>query len=812
MSYARSAGGPLGISSDRRLRLTWAAVLGLLLVPSAAAAASAPDAGRPFDPRPVGPALYDVQPPDADPQRQQRVVRAADGVALYVETWLPKAKAGRRPGARLPTVLHLSPYLTKGNTTAYTGKVRDMLVSRGYAFSQAHVRGTGGSGGCIEQTGRNEADDGARIVEYLGRDAPWASGSVGMYGQSYAGATQLATAALGDPARTRYLKAIVPGAPVASWYDFMFQDGVPRFLNAAGNVASYFLVDSLQPFSELTAPEQYLQRFACQPAQLGDAIGSDGDYTAYAQERDLRRGARNISAATLVYHGHPDIRVPSLMQAGLFERIRPTVPKAAVVGIFDHEPPDGTAFQEPPVQPEWRRADWQRMLLAWYDRFLKRQPGTGVDDWPVTHVQGTDGQWRSEPEWPTTGGPVGHLGLGPGGALGVSTPTGSSSYVEGAPETSDSEPPPGTRLTWDTGPLPDRLEITGQPALDLWISVDRPDAHLAARLEAFDAAGRRTIREARVVGLRSMRHLDPLFENRFVQPTGRAPATNTPIRVLLRFRPADLVVPKGGRLRVTLAGSLIVYDGLDGVTEGAGAAAQGPSAPSGSASQVTVHHDCVRPSALRFLMARRGADLLNVREADEGSAPLRTAGPWADPSSDAGGLASALLCGRAPERLAMFGPELSPDRTVGGCSDRLSPRSARVPRRARRTSRRRLRLRGTVRERDCPNRTGLPGELRAGASRQTVSRVRVAVAHVRGTGRKRCRFLSRGRRLSRRRLCSRPLYVKGRVRKSRKPGVYVWSLRRKVRLPRGRYRLLVRAHDSRGNRERRRRVARFRLR
>lgn len=231
----------------------------------------------PFEPRGLPPALYDVQPPSANPARQQKLVRAADGVQLYVETWLPKARAGRTPPARIPTVFRLSPYHTKGVTDEYTTRFLQMLVSRGYAYAQAHVRGTGGSGGCIEQTGANEVDDGARIVEYLGRDAPWTSGSVGMYGQSYAGATQLAVAGLGDPARTRYLKAIVPGAPVAGWYDFMFQDGVPRFLNAAGNVASYFLVDSLQPFGEVAEPEPYLQRFACQPGQLFDAFASDGD-------------------------------------------------------------------------------------------------------------------------------------------------------------------------------------------------------------------------------------------------------------------------------------------------------------------------------------------------------------------------------------------------------------------------------------------------------------------------------------------------------------------------------------------------------
>ncbi|HVE64840.1 MAG TPA: CocE/NonD family hydrolase C-terminal non-catalytic domain-containing protein [Mycobacteriales bacterium] len=38
--------------------------------------------------------------------------------------------------------------------------------------------------------------------------------------------------------------------------------------------------------------------------------------------------------------------------------------------------------------------------------------------------------------------------------------------------------------------LPGRLEMMGQPIVDLWVTLDRPDAHIAARLDAFDSDGK----------------------------------------------------------------------------------------------------------------------------------------------------------------------------------------------------------------------------------------------------------------------------------------------------------------------------------
>ena len=81
----------------------------------------------------------------------------------------------------------------------------------------------------------------------------------------------------------------------------------------------------------------------------------------------------------------------------------------------------------------------------------------------------------------------------------------------------------------------------------------------------------------------------------------------------MRLNPIDLVAPAGTRLRLTVAGSSIVYDGLDGVAPGLGAIFQGPTMPSGLVQPVTILHDAAHPSALRFTLPEAGSTVLDLR-------------------------------------------------------------------------------------------------------------------------------------------------------------------------------------------------------
>jgi len=248
-------------------------------------------------------------------------------------------------------------------------------------------------------------------------------------------------------------------------------------------------------------------------------------------------------------------------------------------------------------------------------------------------VQANDGSWRVERDFPGTGGPVGQLALGPGGALGLTTPTGATTYTEGLSE-----------VVVSTPVLTKPLHLTGQPVLDLWLTTDRPDGHIAARIEVIGANGQVLRHEGSnaekqaTYGYRSLQHLEPIKQNWFRQSAPSLPPVASPVRVPVRFLPTDLVVPKGGRLQVTIAGRM-----------------QSPRAslPSGTASRITLLHDCEHPSALRFLMADPKAPALEVREVDQ-EGPLTA--PAAKRRVVDGGLATAPVCGKAPARLDAFRP------------------------------------------------------------------------------------------------------------------------------------------------------------
>jgi hypothetical protein len=120
-------------------------------------------------------------------------------------------------------------------------------------------------------------------------------------------------------------------------------------------------------------------------------------------------------------------------------------------------------------------------------------------------------------------------------------------------------------------------------------------------------------------------------------------------------------------------------------------------------------------------------------------------------------------------------PPVAPVTTPGGkrCADKRRPRSRLV--RAR-LSRRHVAVRGRSSDRGCAH----------------LSAVLVSISKPRAG---RCRFVQANGRLSARRSCRRPLLLRAR-------GKRAWKLSLRARLPRGRYRVLARAVDRRGNKER----------
>jgi len=180
--------------------------------------------------------------------------------------------------------------------------------------------------------------------------------------------------------------------------------------------------------------------------------------------------------------------------------------------------------------------------------------------------------------------------------------------------------------------------------------------------------------------------------------------------------------------------------------------------------------------------------------------------PWTITCTDAAGnvleRGEVFVARNQTTRLDICAP---PARSAEGdvinvCSDRFRPQSTFA--RSSRLTRRRLALRGRSVDRGC--RDPQTGRLIA----EGVGAVQVAVMRARANGR--CQFLQSSGRLTRRaRSCRKPaIYL-------RAQGTVNWQLNKRVRLPRGRYKLWVRGIDRAGHQERRdarRNFKRFRVR
>ena len=130
-----------------------------------------------------------------------------DKVELNATLYSPKTSDGSQP--RTPVIFTLTPYIsdTYHARAAY-------FASHGYVFALVDVRGRGNSSGEFEPFAQ-EPHDGHDVVEWLAQQ-PFCDGKVAMWGGSYAGFDQWATAKE-FPA---HLATIVPAAAVHPPLDY----------------------------------------------------------------------------------------------------------------------------------------------------------------------------------------------------------------------------------------------------------------------------------------------------------------------------------------------------------------------------------------------------------------------------------------------------------------------------------------------------------------------------------------------------------------------------------------------------------------
>jgi hypothetical protein len=317
--------------------------------------------------------------PDAASVKFQWGVRIPmrDGVKLSATVYTPATQK-----APAPCVFTLTPYI------AQSYHDRGMyFAAHGYPFLTVDVRGRGNSEGVFHPF-IQEAQDGYDVVEWLAAQ-PYCNGKVTMWGGSYAGYDQWATAKEFPP----HLATIVPVASPYAGVDFPM----------SGNVFYTYDMQWLLFTDGHTSQERV---FADEPFWRGKFLQWYESGTAY-KELDALVGAPSPVFQEWVAHPHPDAYWDRYNPSAQ-EYAKLSIPILTITGSHDDDQPGALAhYQEymKAASPEGRARHY--LVIGPWDHSGTRTPNAKVGgltfgpaslvDLPKLHVD-----WYG---WTMQGGP-----------------------------------------------------------------------------------------------------------------------------------------------------------------------------------------------------------------------------------------------------------------------------------------------------------------------------------------------------------------------------------------------------------------------
>jgi X-Pro dipeptidyl-peptidase len=285
----------------------------------------------------------------------------SDGKLDRMHVFLTRPLQTNTQGLKLPVIYTTSPYFagTGGDSKSFYWDVKHELgaippphkhavakrkenrpleayfqdltwVKRGYVTVYSSSPGTGFSDGAPTIGGENEKLAPAAVIDWLcgrafgyttrtGMDtvsAFWSTGKVGMMGTSYNGTLCLAAACTG----VKGLEAIIPNAPVSSWYLYYRSNGLVR--SPGGYLGED--MDILYDFVHSGDPENRPNN----DALIRDKVlvpGQDritGDYNAFWASRDYLTQMDSMKAALFMCHGFEDWNVMAEQSFRFYEQAK----------------------------------------------------------------------------------------------------------------------------------------------------------------------------------------------------------------------------------------------------------------------------------------------------------------------------------------------------------------------------------------------------------------------------------------------------------------------------------------------------------
>jgi putative CocE/NonD family hydrolase len=482
----------------------------------------------------------------------------SDKVDLNATLYLPKTPDGSLP--KTPVIFTLTPYIsdTYHARAAY-------FASHGYAFALVDVRGRGNSGGEFEPFAQ-EPRDGHDVVEWLAQQ-PFCDGKVAMWGGSYAGFDQWATAKEFPP----HLATIVPAAAAHPPLDYPSLDNVGETYD-------------MQWFTLTSGRAGQQNLFSDSKFWRTKFLDAYKKHIAF-KTLDSFVGNPSVNFQRILKHptadAYYDAMVPTTEQ---FKRI--TLPILTITGQYDGDELGALTFYRDHIanaSPEarakhfliigpWDHAgtrtptdevggvkfgpaaivDLNDLHRQWYDWTLKNGPKPEFLKNQVAYYLLAPGNGGANGEWKYADDFAGLVanpkafyldskngdanGVFRSGALTEKKPSeGADQYVYDPLDTSRGENVEGVEpnektagidqrlplsigkdgLVYHTDPLPAETPLIGCPKLSLWISIDTPDTDFEADLYEIQPDGTSI---ALWSDIRRLRYRESLREAKLVKP------------------------------------------------------------------------------------------------------------------------------------------------------------------------------------------------------------------------------------------------------------------------------------------------------
>ncbi len=520
-----------------------------------------------------------------------------DGTTLATDVYLPS-----KDGGPFPAIFVRTPY----NKTGELGNAT-YFTRHGYAYVAQDTRGRYGSTGTWRFI-RDDSADGAEAAAWLVAQ-PWSNGRFGMIGTSYVGGTQHAMALAKAPglATAIPVDAVsnmgVQSMRNAGAFELRFWNWV-LLQSVSGSQAAKdpAVRERLKDMADHR--KSYLLRLPLRkgttPLQLAP------DYEDWLIEA-MSHGRNDAywEANNIIDHPERYKDIPVLLVGGWYDSwagnttanyraLSKTIkgPVQLIMGPWIHGRQGASSHGQVGFGKDAAIADPLAWRLAWYERWLKGADIKPVQPSPVRIfvmgggdcVKGADGMdqhggvWRDEQEWPLARAKLMPYHLGKGGTLGTTTSSGATSFIydprnpvptiggcissndgimlqgawdqRGGPHVWNApEPLPLSArndvLVFQTPPLAENVEVTGEIDVKLWISSSAPDTDFTAKLVDVHPGG---FDMNLTDGILRCRFRDSLLEEHLMEPGKVYPVT-------IRLYPTSNVFKKGHRIRVDISSS-----------------------------------------------------------------------------------------------------------------------------------------------------------------------------------------------------------------------------------------------------------------